>query len=153
MIDGTYERLRARLLIDQLSLDQELIDIGELIATAADGVAEAAYKRDTIANQLKLVEAQVADTLRKEQIVDGKGASKTRSEAQIDKETPLDAEYQETLVLRTEADFELAKWSALVNGLRAKQSSIKTIGEMTIAGFLTSDAVYNQERHNRRRSS
>lgn len=140
--DRKYQSLRAALGIDLMRIDQDLVDYPSLLTEACELCAEVTRTRDMAANTLRLTEAEEAGKLRATPTPEGK----TRSEERIKSEVPMAEPVAAALFALEEAKAEQAKWSALVEGLRAKGSSLKRVAELITAGFLSPNAVYQDRR-------
>lgn len=149
----SYQRLRKKLTLDPLELDQELIELPMLVMEAAEEAAEALSKRDRAKNGLDIAMAVAADHLRREPILDAKGGVKTRSEAQIATEVALYESVQNAQEDVEDTKLNLALWQALVNALQTKRDSLKKYSDLTLAGFLSPNAALDQRRTDIRAAS
>jgi hypothetical protein len=146
MTDETYERLRSKLTLDPLDLDQELIELPMLIMEAAELTANRVTDRDRAKNELDVAMAQAADHLRRTPVTDGKGGTKVRSEAQIETEIPLYDNVQSAVTKLEDAKLELALWQALCDSLRAKRDSLKLFADLTISGYLSPNTALSERK-------
>lgn len=153
MTDEIYERLRSKLKLDPLDLDQELIELPLLIQEAAELTAHRVTSRDRAKNALDVAMAQAADHLRRAPVADGKGGTKLRSEAQIETEIPLYDNVQEAITKMEDAKLELALWQALCDALRAKRDSLKLYADLTISGYLSPNVALSERKTEIRSSS
>jgi hypothetical protein len=133
-----YERLKTKLVLDPLELDQELIELPMLIMECAEYTSEKLAQRDRCKNALDLAMAEASDGLRTELTIDVKGNNKQRSEAQISSEVFLDEGVQRSLT-----DLEQ---SALMDSLKAKRDSLKIFSELTISGYLSPNVALDNRR-------
>lgn len=149
----SYERLKRKLALDPMELDQELIELPGLILEASECTADALASRDRAKNELDLAMAEAADHLRRQPVSDGKGGTKTRSEAQITTEVPL---FESVVKATTELEFakhSLALWQAMVDAMRAKKDALKTFSDLTISGYLSPNAALDHRRAEIRHAS
>ncbi len=138
MTNEVYERLKTKLVLDPLELDQELIELPMLIMECAEYTSEKLAQRDRCKNALDLAMAEASDGLRTELTIDVKGNNKQRSEAQISSEVFLDEGVQRSLT-----DLEQ---SALMDSLKAKRDSLKIFSELTISGYLSPNVALDNRR-------
>lgn len=144
-----YQRLRARLAIDPMALDDELVELPGLIIEAGEQTALAINRRDIAKSDLDLAFSEGAAMIR----ASGEKEGKKPAEKQIESEVPRGRKYRAALKRWEDAKLECGCWMALVEALRAKGSSLKTTAELTLGGYLAPNAVYHQRRedmHNAR---
>lgn len=153
MTDEVYDRLKRKLEIDALSLDQELIELPVLILECSEYSSEKLAQRDRAKNELDLAMAETADMLRSNWTVDAKGSQKQRSEAQIASELALSKTVQAAQINLEEAKFELALWQSMVDSLRAKRDSLRIIAELTISGYLSPNSILKDRQTEIRQAS
>lgn len=128
-----YDRLRAALVLDKMRLDDELIELPPNTQDAAESCADAVNRKETSAAWLKLVTAQAAMRLR---ILD-----KTKSEARITAEAPLELDVIEASQNHEECRAEAAKWQALVSSWDVKRSALRAICELISSGYISSASI------------
>lgn len=136
-----YARLRAQLSIDLHDLTGELVKMPALLMETCECAGEAMRARDKASFDHKTGMALAAAEMRGEVLPSGK----SRSEASINSELPLHPrviEYQEAL---EEAGASATYWNALVEGMRAKQSSLKRLSDLTITGYLSTSSAYRKD--------
>ena len=146
MTNEVYERLKTKLELDPLELDQELIELPMLIMECAEYTSEKLAQRDRCKNALDLAMAEASDGLRTELTIDVKGNNKQRSEAQISSEVFLDEGVQRSLTDLEQSKYELALWQALMDSLKAKRDSLKIFSELTISGYLSPNVALDNRR-------
>lgn len=137
-----YARLRARLAIDPMQLDRELMELAPDVQSAAEYCAEAIQIRDALDHAVDVARAEAARKIR----ILASGSDKKPSEAQIASEVPLDAKVEAAVQEHAEAKLDAALWQALVASFGEKGSSLRRVCEMTVAGFLTPATVYADRR-------
>jgi hypothetical protein len=128
-----YRELKARLVIDILQIDQELIRLPPDTQEVAEYCAQALQLRDACAHALELDKALAGTRMREaeEQI------AQNRVQAQI----PLDNRVQISQQALDEAKFDVALWQALLKAYEEKGSSLRRICDMMLAGFLTPSSI------------
>ena len=136
-MENQYAKLKAKLAIDTLRFDQELIEIAQLVQEAAELSATATALRDAAKMQLDIETATAATTLRS--VLDDKG--KARSETQIASELPLIDKVQDARAALIEAERESSIYRNLVESLKHKKEALRTISEQMVAGFTTPSAL------------
>ena len=144
-----YARLRAKLHIDPLELDHQLMEMPQLVQDCGEVVAECINMRDAATTDLKTAESRAADKLRSRHIVvDGKDGpvNKQRSEAQITSEIPSMPEVRKAAETLETVKLDLALWQTLMDSLRTKNASLKTTAELIISGYLTRDSIHSNRR-------
>jgi hypothetical protein len=154
--DALYKRLKARLTVDALRLDQELAELPAMITDAGEALAYCVSARDIAKNELDVNTAIVADRLRQapiKQIDTETNQSKTkwRSEAQITSELPQEPVIRKSQERLEDAKLDMDLWRALVDGLRAKSSALETIARLIISGYLAPSSVSAPRREELRR--
>ena len=128
-----YAALKAKLAIDMLRFDQELIEIAQLVQEAAELSATMTALRDTAKMDLDTVTAMAASALRG--VLDDKG--KARSETTIASELPLVDKVQNARAALIEAEREMSIYRGLVEALKHKKEALRTLSEQMVAGFMT----------------
>jgi len=140
MIDEKrFNRLKARLAVDTLQLTEELMQLPSLQQEAAELAAEAQRTRDEVHDIAKQVEAEIKAQKRL--------ATPGISEARLTSEVLLVKEVTESQEAANQADYELAMWKTLADGMRTKSSSIRTIADLIAAGYTSPDTVRNERLH------
>lgn len=134
-----YARLRARLSIDRNALDDELVEMPGLLVETCDYAEESSVALARAVFDHKTAVA-VASAILRGELIHGKARSETAitSEAQVDDNVIAAMEAVE------EAKANAAYWNVLVEGMRSKQSSIKRLVELAVAGWMTTGA-YSKE--------
>lgn len=144
--EAHYRRLRGRLSINPMALDEELIDMPQLVQEAAEYTAEALQVRDNCKNRLDFITAQVGARLREVPVSEDGGKPKARTEGAVAEQRLLDDGVQEAIAELEMCKYDLALWQGLHDGLKEKSSSLKRIAELTVAGYLTPGQVYQNRR-------
>jgi hypothetical protein len=139
--DKLYVRLKSRLTIDTMQLDQELIELPQMLSDAGEATAYCIAARDVAKNELDINMSIAADRLRQQPITDSDGKEKRRSEKQIETEIMSIQIVKDAHHRLEEAKLDLALWQSLVDGIRAKQSSIKTVSDLMISGYLAPSSI------------
>jgi hypothetical protein len=142
MLSDAYARLKARLSIDPMRLDDELIELPALLMEANEAAAEAVSMREVAKNELAMQQALIADRLRREP-----GDGKKKSETQISSEIALSPEYHDVLDRVEQAKHEAALWLGLVDGFKTKASALKSVADLIVSGYLAPNAAYNARRN------
>lgn len=142
-----YEELRAYLKIDMGRIDEELMEHPQRLEEASAELAHAIKERESAEQQVKLVEAQAADEMRRK--------NDKISEAAIKTKVPLDEEYITAKENYTRLQYEAALWAGVVDAYRAKTSAMKHLSELMVSGYITQPAVREAQRaemHEKRRA-
>ena len=134
-----YARLQKRLLIDKLDLDTELIDMPGLLHQAIEGATRAITIRDEAKRNLDYVQATQAMDIRNATV-----NTKT-TEATIAALTISSTEVQEALTIYDDTKAALGFWNGMVQGMEAKQSSLKALVQLASLGYFTSNSA-NEDR-------
>jgi hypothetical protein len=137
-----YARLRAELHVDPMAIGEELVRFPMVLLEACETAAEALRARDRAAFDHKTAIAVAAAELRQELGANGK----PRSESSITSEAPLAEAALEAHGIWEEASASASYWVALVEAMRAKQSSLKRLADLTLSGYLTTNAVVKDRR-------
>jgi hypothetical protein len=133
-----YRRLRGKLTINPMQLDQEWIEMPQLVQDATEYAMSAVQMRDSAKSILAFREAEAANTLRNRMVVSGKGGEpKQRTESQINSEVPLDDAVQQAQADFIDCKYDADLWMGLVDSLREKSRALKTMSELMVTGFLT----------------
>jgi len=144
--EASYRRLRGKLSIDQLRIDDELMELPVYIMEASENVSEALQIRDNCKNRLDVLLATAARRLRAVPVSDDGKAPKARSEAAIADEKYLDDDVQGGVSELEIAKYDLSLWNGLLDGLKEKSSSVRRVAELMMGGFLTNAQVYQERR-------
>lgn len=136
-----YARLRAAVIINPLDLDNEWTNLPMLVMEAGEFCAIAIKRRDAAKGELADASNASAAKLRSV-LVDGK----KRSEAQIESEKMLAPAVVDAQLRFEQRKSDVDRWAALVEALRVKQSSLKHISELIVAGYLTRDSFAKNHR-------
>lgn len=145
-----YDRLKARLAINPLALDEELINMPQLVIDIGEQVAECLSFRDGAKNDLDIAVAEAAANLRAIPIegenAKGEPVSKVRSEKQIEAEMPMQKTVKGATAALEDAKYDLAMWQTLMDAARTKSHTTQKVADLTLAGYLTPDAAYHKQR-------
>ena len=138
--ERNYMLLRARLRFDPMRLNEELIEHPMVLQEACEACVEAIKQRDQLNNYLSFVEAEVSEQLRP--APDGKW----RSETMVKSMLPNQPKIMDATVRLEDAKALAGRWTALVESLRAKGSSLKRMAELITVGYMTSNSVYEERK-------
>jgi len=148
--EQVYNRLRARLAINPLALDDELIQMPQLVIDIGEQVAECLYIRDAAKNDLDILTSEAAAKLRNITIptenAKGDIIEKTRSEAQITSELPMQKTIKAATLALEDAKYDVSMWQMLMDAARTKGMSLHKVADLTLDGYLTPDAHYASQR-------
>ena len=106
---------------------------------AAELAAEAQRIRDEVHDLAKQVEAEIKAQKRI--------ATPGISEARLASEVLLVKEVIESHDAANQADYELALWKTVADGMRTKSTSIRTIADLIAAGYTSPDTVRRDVLH------
>jgi len=148
-----FDRLKARLTVSTLHLEEDLIELPMFVMEIGEHHADAIKEHGAAEHELEIVEADVADLLRRKPIpaptkASGDTATKTRSEAQIKAELPLHEKVIDAATAVANAAHDVALWRALQDASRTKDRAVHRVAELVITGYLTKDTVYKEGRRN-----
>lgn len=132
-----YARLRAKLHIDQRQLGEELIEFPQLLLEVCEITVEAVGRKDDADAAYKIAVAVAAAELR-DALVNGK----KRTETEIAACAPMDEAARAAAVDAADAKADLSYWSALGESMRAKQSSMKRLSDLTVSGYISTGSAY-----------
>lgn len=133
-----YSRLRARLIIDKGALDQELIDMPSLIHEAMECAVFAVTARDEAKRDLDYASADAAMELR--------GLEKKPAESAIPGMTLLSQSVADAIQKFDDAKSDLGFWNAIVQGMDAKQTSLKALVQLSAQGYFTVNSAVDARR-------
>lgn len=140
MIDEKrFNQLKTRLAVDTVRLTEELMQLPSLQQEAAELAAEAQRTRDEVHDIAKQVEAEIKAQKRL--------ATPGISEARLASEVLLEKEVTEAHEAVSQAEYELAMWKTIADGMRTKSSSIRTIADLIAAGYTSPDTVRHERLH------
>ena len=126
-----------------MSIDDELCEVTSLLQEAGESAALAQEIRDSAEEELKLVEAQVADRFRNAPLgTTGKFPSETAVISKI----PLAPEVQEKLQLLSVARLDATLWEKLMKALDQKAYSINTAARLIESGYISRDYIVQKRR-------
>jgi hypothetical protein len=136
-----YAKLRRSLTIDKMRLDDELISMPGLIHEAIECAANSVAMRDEAKRELDYVSSDVAMQIRAigEQ-------SKKPPEPQITTMTLLNEHVVEATQKYDDAKSDLAFWNAIVQGMEAKQTSLKGLVSLANLGYFTVESAHETAR-------
>jgi hypothetical protein len=132
-----YAALKERLAIDIDKIDDALMQTSFDMQSAAEHCAAAIKLRDAATHNLELAKTEAGIALRQE---DDK-----ISEAKIASLTPRDGIVQDCYEALDAAKHDAAVWASLVEAYKEKGASLRRIGDMILAGFITPTSM-NAER-------
>lgn len=144
----SYDDMKAKLFIDTMRLDDELIQHPMLLLDVIELTADAMLMRDNAKNMVERITAEAALRFRVPE-KDGK----MPSEARISSMLPLDGQVKEAQIKYEDAKHNYNLWSGLAEAYREKGGSLKRIAELTIAGFLAPNMVRRREMAEKRNNS
>lgn len=127
-----YDRLRERLRIDYLRIDEEVASMSQLIQEAAELSVAASDAEAAAKATLEVVSAEAAARLR----AVGHG-EKAKSDTQISRELPLEDDVQEAQLFLARARTDAALWKVLVGSMQDKSQILRKGCELIISGFIT----------------
>lgn len=138
-----YDRLRAALKIELSRIGEELVEYPQHLTECCELLGEALQEREQREYLLKEAVILAAAKIRAD--YEERQTRKPAEEA-IKSEAALSKEAEQARVLLEDARSSVAFWSALVEGMRAKGSSLKRLAELTVSGFLAPNASYDTMR-------
>ena len=138
-----FTRLRKRLFIDAMNIDDELIEYPQILMEVSTHVADLIRTRDQTRHDAKVARAKAADEIRREPLGEGE---KARSETQINSlldQHPgvIRAERQQIVVAH-----ECQLWQGLLDSMQEKGKAMRTMGQLMASGYLAPSAVYEQRK-------
>lgn len=137
-----YIRLRSSLAIDPLALNEELVEFPMLLMDCCEIAGECLRERDRCDMAYKTALALAAAELREEPLQNGKA----RSEAAVSSEAPLQEGPQEAMAALEQAKANLSYWNALVDAMKAKQSSLRRMCDLHVSGYMSSASAVEDAR-------
>jgi len=136
----SFDRLKSRLGVDPLRLDEELIRMPAFIQEISERTAEALRARSVLEDNLKTIMAETANQIRA-------SAEKKPPEAQVDSLVLTEPDVQNAIKQLEQAKYEYSLWQGLMDAARTKSTSLKTFAELIISGYLTLDSIHAERRH------
>jgi len=133
-----YSRLKSRLAIDKLRVEDELMETPSMVQEAAEHTGEAIQIRDALKHALDIATAEGMRELRL-------GEEKL-SDKKMEAEVMLLPSVQEAQVALEDAKRDAFIWSALCDSMRDKSSALRRIAEMIVSGYMTSSSVYAERK-------
>lgn len=131
-----YDQLKARLTIDRMRLDDELIEMPQCVDDAGEGLADAIRYRDNCKTDYGVVCAEVASDMRR------RVGAKQPSEAQIKSEIDGCGPIINARRNLDAAEHEVGKWKALVDGFRQKNYSLQGVSDLMRMGYASPTSTY-----------
>lgn len=138
----TYDRIRAKLHIDPMRLDEALIEAGSILQDAGECCAYAVQARDIAKNELAITESREAATLRAEGDENGKPFSEVAIKSKLPNRKAMKDAVRQVEDTKLDADL----WQVLVNSVKERNNAVEHICKMQIAGFMAPSAIYEQQR-------
>lgn len=130
-----YYELRQRATrMDPLRLGEEIIELPDLIMTVGEHLATVQAARDIAVNDLKVAQATAASMLRR----DVKPGEKPKSESQVTADVPKHPLVKKAMEEVERTKLDAALWTALMEAAQSKQSALKRLTELIVAGYLSS---------------
>ena len=135
-----YQWFRARLQLDLLDIDNDLIEMPSLVQDAGECAAVANEIRDSAKEEFERTKANIAQQLRDSAI------GKKPSETMIDSQLPLYELYKQVQAAWSQSRLDAALWATIVEAMRAKSAMIRVSADMLNSGLLTADFLRNKRR-------
>ena len=136
-----YMALRNELAVDEHNLDHGFVRIPMLMVETMEHRIAADQIVIEKKNSLTLVCATESAEMRDE-LQNGK----IRSEASIASELPMRELVVDARDALNEVSSDAALWAGLVDCVRAKLTAMKALSELTIAGYITPNSVYEKHK-------
>jgi hypothetical protein len=138
-----YRRLRARVKIDLIRIDDELCETPFLIQEAGEYACSSVDARDIAKDELERIRSEAASKLRDSPPPEGK---KAPSEAMIDSILPQSKTVQEAQDVYAKACLDARLWQNLADTLSKKSFSMQEIGKLLLGGFLAPNSIRDRRR-------
>jgi hypothetical protein len=138
-----YLWFRAKLEIDMMDIDEEIIVMGALVQDCGECCATANENRERAKEHLDVTKAQVSQHLRESPVTAG---ATRRSETQIESQLALFQPFVDAREALSRARLDAALWTTMVEGLRAKLAMIRVSADLLNSGFITPDFIRNKRR-------
>jgi hypothetical protein len=143
---AAYEELSAKLQVDELRLDEEIIELPRLLQEVNEYVAAAVYMRDQVQNEIKIAMAEESRDIR----VHSEASAKRLTEASIEVGVVLSPRIKAMQTRFEDVKYDLARWQALSEAVRNKGYALKNVAELIIAGYVTPDTIIKRRRERTR---
>jgi hypothetical protein len=140
-----YDQIRAKLIINMHSLDDEVVQLPGLLNEAIEHEALAMAMRDNAKNRLSFIVAQTQAHLRDVVVYDENNKIKKRTESEYKELAEISDPVQEAQGEHETFCFEYNLWRGLTEGLRMKASSLKRLNELTVCGYITPSSQRNEQ--------
>lgn len=126
----TRDEIKLRLRIDRNNLDGEWVEQPQLFHDVCEGAAYAVSRRDQLKNEVKQVDAKLANRLRKKLAEEGK-VTKDMLEARVE----AHEEHTEAVKLYSTAAFEVDQWAALKEAFGQRLKALEYLVDLFKAGY------------------
>jgi len=139
---SSYEDLSAKLAIDQLRLDEEVISLPPLLWEVNEHTAASIWVKDAAQLALKMKIAEISHAIREA----AAAANKRTTEAQIDAEITLHPQVHKAQIEFEDAKYDVGRWQALSEAVRNKGYALKSLSDLVISGYLTPNALIDKRK-------
>jgi hypothetical protein len=133
-----YNDLKAKVGIDKLRLDEELMECPMLLQSVSEHAVDVMGMRDTAKYELDIV---IADEARLMRLAEDK-----ISESKIISQMALRPKVQAAQRKLDEFKQDVAYWTALADNYREKASLLRRYAELIVSGYMTQNSVYEERR-------
>lgn len=131
--EDEYVAFKEKLAIHRHSLDDEVIELPSLFMEISEIALLAAAREARFSNELKFAKAQAAEALAE--------AGPKRTAKEMEAAVEVDDDVIEAVKKHERARSSAQFWARLLDAFRAKQSSLKRLGEYMMAGYMVSSSV------------
>jgi len=135
-----YSWFQAKLGVDLMQIDEDIIQLPALIQDAGECAAIANEIREKAKEDFEHAKASIAQSLREH--TQGKKPSETMIESQL----PLFELYKNKLTSLSQSRLDSALWATMVEALRSKSAMIRVSADLLNSGLLTTDYIRNKRR-------
>ncbi len=149
--EAQYLRLKARVEIDKLRIDEELVETPMLLLEASEGLAEVTLLHSSLLREKEAVYAARTQDIRDTPDSDGKLPSEAKVTNMI-RSLSGDQTVQAAAKAVDEVRMDISLWEGLVSAYKEKQFNIRKIADLMISGIMSNASVYEQERSRSRRT-
>ena len=134
-----YERLKAKLSIDKLSMDKELEEMPELVQEVGEIVSDLTCKLDEVIAERKVVWSGYVNSLSTEAV--NPATKKPYSISAAEKQADIEPDVLECYDRERQCRKELDRFISIREGLKAKGYSLNTLADLWIGTYWTGDSV------------
>lgn len=137
-LEERYARLRMRLKIDELNIDQEIMEQPMLVQEAAELANELREESGALKHAFDIIKAEVSGALR--------ANGEKMTEGALGAAVLLDKSVQDARTESEQAELGAARAAALVSAFHDKTRMLAKTADLIVSGFITPASTYEKDR-------